>query len=201
MSSGFFMLTLFLRHMPWSISVRVLKRDLHSAAISACCSMARRVLPGSLLPSTRCCASLVYAMLRRFRYLCQAGRLSPDWRLPFTATFRRSGLAPAFAPSRSFCPSELPDHNLLTPIRTTQLRPRVAALDDVATAVLVRSFTELALPLVPSRSSRERVKSIFRAHLSGHARDEYERNSRSISTIFLHRLRQFSSIVALQLSA
>jgi hypothetical protein len=86
-------------------------------------------------------------------------RLSPDWRLPFTATFRRSGLAPAFAPSRSFCPSELPDHNLLTPIRTTQFRARVAALDDVATAVLVRSFTELALPLVLSRSSRERVIS------------------------------------------
>jgi hypothetical protein len=47
----------------------------------------------------------------------------------------------------------------LTPIRTTQFRARVAALDDVATAVLVRSFTELALPLVLSRSSRERVIS------------------------------------------
>jgi fructose-bisphosphate aldolase class II len=37
----------------------------------------------------------------------------------------------------------------------------VAALDDVATAVLVRSFTESALSLVPSRSSREGVKSIL----------------------------------------
>src|ERR1700730_1416928 len=71
-------------------------------------------------------------MVRRFRYLCQAGRLSPDWRLPFTATFRRSGLAPAFAPSRSFCPSELADHNLLTAIRTTQFRARVAALENEA---------------------------------------------------------------------
>ena len=61
MSSGFFMLTPFLRHMPWSISVKVLKQDLQSVVISACCSMAHRVLPGSLLPSTRCCASLVYA--------------------------------------------------------------------------------------------------------------------------------------------
>jgi hypothetical protein len=77
------------------------------------------------------------------------------------------GRAPAFAPSRSFRPSELPDRNLLTPIRTTQFRARVAALGDVATALLVRSFAESALPLVPSRSSRERVKSI----LSGHARD------------------------------
>ncbi len=98
-------------------------------------------------------------MLRRFRYLCQVGRLSPDWRLPFTATFRRSGLAPAFAPSRSLRPSELPDRYLLTPIRATQFRARVVALDDAATALLVRSFAELALPLVPSRSSRKRVKS------------------------------------------
>ncbi len=29
----------------------------------------------------------------------------------------------------------------------------------------------MAFPLVPSRSSRERVKSIFGAHLSGHDRD------------------------------
>jgi hypothetical protein len=41
-------------------------------------------------------------------------------------------------------------------------RANVAALDDVATAVLVRSFTEMAFPLVPSRSSRERVKSLRR---------------------------------------
>ncbi|MEA3148845.1 MAG: hypothetical protein QOI53_4510 [Verrucomicrobiota bacterium] len=101
-------------------------------------------------------------MLRRFRYLCQAGRLSPDWRIPFSATFRGSGLAPAIAPSRSFCPSELPDHNLLTALPTTQFRANVAALDDVATAVLVRSFNEMAFPLVPSRSSRERVKSLRR---------------------------------------
>src|ERR1700722_11616481 len=98
-------------------------------------------------------------MLRRFRYLCQAGRLSPDWRIPFTATFRGSGLAPEIAPSRSFCPSELPDHNLLTALRTTQFRATVASLDNVATAVLVWNFTEMAFPLVPSRSSRERVKS------------------------------------------
>ena len=103
-----------------------------------------------------------WSMLRRFRYLCQAGRLSPDWRLPFSTTFRGSGLAPAIAPSRSFCPSELPDHNLLTALRTTQFRANVAALDDVATAVLVRSFTEMAFPLVPSRSSRERMKSLRR---------------------------------------
>ena|SRR5271165_1276596 len=30
---------------------------LRSAAISTCCSVAHRVLPGSLLPFTRCCAS------------------------------------------------------------------------------------------------------------------------------------------------
>ena len=38
-----------------------LEASLQSVVISACCSMAHRVLPGSLLPSTRCCASLVYA--------------------------------------------------------------------------------------------------------------------------------------------
>ena len=64
MSSGFFMLTPFLRHMLWSISVKVLKQDLQSVVISACCSMAHRELPGSLLPSTRCCASLVYTTTR-----------------------------------------------------------------------------------------------------------------------------------------
>jgi hypothetical protein len=53
MSSVFFMLTPFLRHMPWSISVKVLKQGLQAVVISACCSMAHRVLPGSLLPSTR----------------------------------------------------------------------------------------------------------------------------------------------------
>jgi cellulose synthase/poly-beta-1,6-N-acetylglucosamine synthase-like glycosyltransferase len=52
-SSVFFMLTPFLRHMPWSISVKVLKQGLQAVVISACCSMAHRVLPGSLLPSTR----------------------------------------------------------------------------------------------------------------------------------------------------